>query len=313
MSQLLKEYPLAIAGWILGLSGLGNLLYSYGDVYRNMLGIIASILLVLYIAKLIVYPKQVIKDLNNPLVASILPALSMSIVLLSTYLIQYLPTTAFIIWIMGVILQIVFIIWFTYKFVLNFNIEQVYPTWNIVYVGIVIVGATEHMHGFTNMGKISFWFGFVAYLILLYIVFYRIFKVRKIPKSALPTLLVFPGVTGLLLVGYINIFEKHYMPIVYILIMTILLFYIVALVLLTTKILKLSFYPSFFGLTFPLTMSATSIKLANDTLIKSNQFRFVLKYLIGFQIFVAISIHLYVFIRYIHFIVSKKASSNISD
>lgn len=313
MKQFLKEYPLGIAGWILGLSGLGNLLSSYGNIYRNILGIIACTLLVLYIAKTIMYPKQVIKDLNNPLVASILPAISMSIVLLSTYLIEYLPTISFIIWITGVTLQIVFIIWFTFKFVFNFNIKQVYPTWNVVYVGIVIVSATEHLHGFTNIGKASFWFGLIAYLLLLCLVFYRILKVERITKSALPTLLVFPGVTGILLVGYINVFEIHYMPIVYLLMIAIISFYIFALIILTTKILKLKFSPSFFGLTFPLAMSATSIKLANDTLIKSSQARYLLKYLVGFQISVAILIQIYVFIRYLHFMVSNKKSVNSND
>ena len=57
MEKKIKKVPIPMAGLMLGLAALGNLVQSYGDIYRNILGIISGVLLLLLIAKIAVDPE----------------------------------------------------------------------------------------------------------------------------------------------------------------------------------------------------------------------------------------------------------------
>lgn len=46
---------------MLGLAAAGNLVQSYGEIYRSIFGIISAILLILMIVKTVKYPKGVAK------------------------------------------------------------------------------------------------------------------------------------------------------------------------------------------------------------------------------------------------------------
>jgi exfoliative toxin A/B len=215
MNQILKKYPVPIVGLILGLAAAGNLVQSYGEVYRSILGIISGLLLILMIAKIVKYPKGVAEKLNDPVVASVFPTLSMGIMLLSTYLKPYGASLAFIIWIIGAALHIILILWFTKKFVFNFKVKQVFPSWFIVYVGIVVASVTGPAYKMANAGQVAFWFGLITYLVLLPIVIYRVVIIKEMAEPALPTLVIFAAPASLLLAGYMNSFVTKSMTMVW--------------------------------------------------------------------------------------------------
>lgn len=312
MGHIVKKYPLPIAGLILGLAALGNLVQSYGEIFRNILGVIAGTLLILFIVKLVIYPKQVKEDLNNPVVASVFPAFSMAIMLLSTYLKPYSSIFSFGMWLVGLSLHIILIIWFSIKFVSKFNIKQVFPSWYIVYVGIVVASVTGNAYGMSNIGKVAFWFGFITYLVLLFLVLKRVITVKQMPEPTLPTLAILAAPASLLLAGYMNAFSEKNMTLVYILMALSFIFYVVVLVMLP-KLLKLKFYPSYSGFTFPLVISGIAMKLTNGFLTKSNHSISSLKYFVYFQVIVAVLITLYVLIKYIQFLTaSDETSTTIS-
>ncbi len=310
MNEFLKKYPIPIVGGLmLGLAASGNLVQSYGEGYRNIFGGVSAILLVLMLGKIIKYPKDIAKSLDNPVVASVFPTLSMGgIMLLSTYCTPYLSSFAYAMWIIGIVLHIILILWFTKKFVLNFKIKQVFPSWFIVYVGIVVASVTAPAYKMTNVGQVAFWFGFVTYLILLPIVIYRVIKVKEMPESALPTIAIFAAPASLLLAGYMKSFGTKNMTIVWFLMILSILMY-VSVIIMLFKLLKLKFYPSYSGFTFPLIISGISIKLTNGFLIKSKQAIPWLKYLVKFQEIIAVIITIYVLIRYIQFLLPKENNS----
>lgn len=311
MDKILKKCPLPIAGLILGLAALGNLIQSYGDIYRNILGTAAGLLLVLFLSKLLLYPKQVREDLNNPVIASVFPTFSMAIMLISTYIKPHSNTLAFLLWIAGLCLHIALIIWFSVKFVFKFKIKQVFPSWFIVYVGIVVASVSGSAFDMADVGKAAFWFGFVTYIILLFIVLYRVLKVKEMPELTLPLLIILAAPASLLLAGYMNSFTEKSMFIVYFLMTLSFVFYLAALVMLP-KLLSLKFYPSYSAFTFPLIISGIGMKLANGFLTKSNHPIALLKYLIVFQVIVAVAITLYVLFRYIQFLTaSNKATQSV--
>jgi exfoliative toxin A/B len=301
MSDFLKKYPIPVVGLILGLAAAGNLVQTYGSLYRNILGIISAILFILMLLKIMKYPKSVAESLQNPVIGGVFPTFTMAIMILSTYLKPYAAAISYIMWIIGFVLHIVLILWFTKKFVLNFKIKQVFPSWFVVYVGIAAASVTAPTYNMIIAGKLAFWFGFATYLILLPIIIYRVVRIKELPEQTLPTVVIFSAPASLLLAGYMNSFQVKTMAIVWILMILSVIMYCVVLTILP-KLLTLKFYPSYSSFTFPLIISGIAIKLTNGFLVKTEQVLPLLKYLIKFQEAIGVGLTLYVLIRYILFL-----------
>ncbi len=306
MNAILKKYPVPISGLILGLAAAGNLVQSYGEIYRSIFGIISAALFILMIVKMVKYTAGVKESLQNPVVASVFPTLSMAAMLLAAYLKPLSSIVAFIIWVVGLIAHILMIFWFSKNFVLSFKIKQVFPSWFIVYVGIVVASVTAPAFKMNTAGQIIFWFGFASYIVLLPIVLYRTLKVKEIPEPASPTLIIFAAPASLLLAGYINSFTEKNMSIMLFLAAMSIIMYIYAIIMLP-KLLKLKFYPSYSGFTFPLVISGIAMKLMSGFLSKSGNPVSWLKYLVKFQEAAAVAIVLYVLYRYMQFLTAKEA------
>ena len=61
MKNIIKKTPLPIAGVMLGMVSLGNLIQSYSESLRLLCGFISILIGILLILKVIIYPK-VIKE-----------------------------------------------------------------------------------------------------------------------------------------------------------------------------------------------------------------------------------------------------------
>lgn len=305
MGGIIKKLPIPIVGLMLGLAATGNLVLSYGDTYRNIFGYLSAILLLLVLIKIVMYPKEVKESLDNPVVASVFPTLSMGIMLLATYLKPYAGALAFGMWIIGLILHILLMIIFSKNYLVNFNIKKVFPSWFIVYVGIAVSSITSPAFNMTGVGQIAFWFGFISYLVLFPIVLYRVLKVKNIPEPALPTIVIFSAPASLCLTGYMNAFQEKNMAIVYLLLALSQATYIYILLTLP-KLLKLKFYPSYSAFTFPLVISGIALKVTNGFLINAGHTIELLKYLVKLEEVVAVVMVLYVLFRYIGFLFSKE-------
>jgi len=219
MKELIKKLPLPITGLMLGLAALGNLIQSHSEGLRSLFGLVSAIILVLVILKLIMFQKGVKEALENPVVASVFPTFSMTIMLLATYLKPFNGGLASLFWFAGLILHIGLIIWFTQKFVLNnnYNIKKVFPSWFIPYVGIAVASVSSGAVGMQALGRIIFWFALVSLAVLLPVILKRIFVVKGIPEPAIPTITILAAPTSLCLAGYLNSFETKSTVLVYIL------------------------------------------------------------------------------------------------
>lgn len=146
MDLFLKKYPIPVVGLMLGLAAVGNLIQSYGEMYRNIFGLISAILLVLMVVKILKFLENLKENLDNPVVASVFLTFFMGIMLLSTYIKTISASFAFRLWFVGLIL------WFTKRYTFNFKIKQVFPSWFVVYVGIVVASVTGPSYNMTNIG-----------------------------------------------------------------------------------------------------------------------------------------------------------------
>lgn len=309
---MLRKLPLPITGLMLGLASAGNLVLSYGNFYRNVFGIISGIILVLLIAKILVIPQSVKEGFENPVVASVIPTFSMSLMLLSTYIKPYLSSAAYGLWLCGLVLHCILILLFTIKYILHFNLKKVFPSYFIVYVGIVCASVTAPAFGLLQLGQYIFWFGFSAYLILLPVILYRTIIVKEIPEPAMPTLAIYTAPASLCLAGYLNSFEsKNMLVIGFLSVLSLLMF--VYVIVNMPKLLRLKFYPSYSAFTFPFVITAIAIKSTNAYLIKQGGSIAFLGYFVNLLELWAVIMVTYVLFKYIAFIISKpEAVKNIS-
>ena len=296
--NLIKNIPIPICGLILALLSLGNLTQDIHPYLRYLFGGIGLIFLILILLKICFYPKSIKKDFKNPIIVSSSGTFSMSLMILSTYVFQFNSTIAYAIWIIGIALHILLIIYFTYHFIVHdFNISNVYPTYWIVFVGITMGAITSNVHGVEEIGFLFFIIGFIAMAITLPLVIYRYLKYSDIPDANKPLICIFTAVLSILIVGYLNSAQNISNEFTTVLYIFACIFYIFAL----SKFIEyrnLDFYPSFAAFTFPFVISALATKLTFAKLGCSTSLSPILK----IETAIAIVIVFYILIRYIEFL-----------
>ena len=258
----LKRYPIPIAGLILGLFALGNLVQSYSNEARLVLGAIGLILYVPYLLKVLILNAKLSEPLRNPVAASVFPTFTMATMLLAGYIKPYCPECASLVWYAGVIGHALLIIWFTMNFVIkDFAVKKVFPSWFIVYVGIAVASVSAPVTGRLEIGQYAFWFGLVTYILLLVAVCYRVWIVGEIPAPAMPTTVIFAAPASLLLAGYMVSFPEKNAVMVYALFAASIFFWVVGM-LYFLRTFRGAFIPSHSAFTFPLVISAIAVKMS---------------------------------------------------
>lgn len=301
---MIEKIPLPICGVILALFSLGNLLNDTHPLLKAICATLGMIFLVLIISKLILYPEKIKADFQNPILTSNSGTFSMSLMLLSTYLSLFIPNIAFGIWILGVALHILLMIYFTYHFIIhNFNILTVYPSYWIVYVGITMGAITAHAHNLEEIGIIFFIVGFIAMILTMPLIIYRYIKYTDIPNGNKPLICIFTAVLSILIVGYINSFNtisNEFLIVMYIFACILYIFAFVKFI----EYRNLKFYPSFAAFSFPFVISG----LATKGVISKIGPNIILNNILNIETVIATVIVAYVLMKYIKFL-SRKSST----
>lgn len=301
---MIEKIPLPICGVILALFSLGNLLNDTHPLLKSICVALGMIFLILIISKLILYPEKIKADFQNPILTSNSGTFSMSLMLLSTYLSLFIPNIAFGIWILGVALHILLMIYFTYHFIIhNFNILTVYPSYWIVYVGITMGAITAHAHNLEEIGIIFFIVGFIAMILTMPLIIYRYIKYTDIPNGNKPLICIFTAVLSILIVGYINSFNtisNEFLIVMYIFACILYIFAFVKFI----EYRNLKFYPSFAAFSFPFVISG----LATKGVISKIGPNIILNNILNIETVIATVIVAYVLMKYIKFL-SRKSST----
>ncbi len=301
--NLIRNIPIPVCGLILALFSLGNLTQDIHPYLRWIFGGLGLIFLILILLKIIFYPNDIKQDFKNPVIVSSSGTFSMSLMILSTYIIQFNSTLAYAIWICGIALHILLMIYFTYHFIVNnFNISNVYPSYWIVFIGITMAAITSSVHGIEEIGFLFFIIGFIAMLITLPLVVYRYLKEPNVPDMNKPLICIFTAVLSILIVGYLNSAQCISIEFITILYIFACIFYIFAL----SKFIEyrnLDFYPSFAAFTFPFVISA----LATKGVLSKIGYGEMLNPILKIETAIAVIIVLYILIRYLKFL--KKVGS----
>ncbi|WP_333650014.1 TDT family transporter [Lacrimispora sp.] len=301
---MIKKTPVPMAGLMLGLAALGNLLQSYSEAVRLLCGAISAILGILILCKCLFHFDMVKEDMKNPAVASVSGTFSMALILLSAYAKPFMGSSAVYIWYLGIGLHTLLIVYFTVRFLCKLNMKTVFASYYIVYVGIVAASVTAPAFGQTRLGLGIFWFGLVCCLILLVLVTVRYVKHKEIPEPARPLFCIYTAPVSLCLAGYLQSAEVKSPGMVLFLLILASVLYLSVLIQLP-KFLALPFYPSYSAFTFPVVISAIALKMSAGFLGKAGYSVSFLPALVTVETVIAVCLVVYVFIRYMKFLFSK--------
>lgn len=303
--NIIKKMPYPIAGLILGIAALGNLLQSYSEGLRLGLGAISAILFIMLLIKMITGFEGFKEFMSNPLNASVFATYPMALMLLAGYAKPFIGGASKILWYIGVISQIAIIIYVTVKFLTKKDISMIFASTYIPFAGMGVASITAPAFDAVAIGRIGFWFGLICYLILTPFIFKRIFSLKTIPEPAKPTNGIICAPLSLLLAGYNSSFaeDRNVALMVAMLVISQAIYFLV--VSWIPKLLKTNFKPSFSGFTFPLVISAIALKTSNAFLTKAGMGVPALGILVKIEEAIALVMIVYIFILYMKAIFAK--------
>ena len=303
MKKLLTVMPIPITGLMLGIFALSKLYYGLQlELIGHFFLVVALIILLLLCLKIIYIPKHLVEALNHPVVASILPTFTMSLLLLSGILHSLGFNALFtnLLWLISSGTQIVYVLYFVYRFMIKEKVtmQSVIPGWFVTFVGLAMITATAPSFAY-QFGSIVFFVASTALIILLPFVLKRIFIMRDLPNPIKPMLTILTAPFSLTLDAYLSHFKSINETVVLVLVVIAQFLYFIVLYELQTLI-KLPFYPSFGAFTFPLVVSATGLLLVNNYVSTVADWMEIVVY---FETIIGTSIVLFVIYKYIQFIV----------
>lgn len=305
MDSIIKKLPIPAAGVALGFAALGNLLAPYGEIIRVLCGTVSLCLIALLVAKLVLYPSMICKDMQNSIFASVSATFFMTLMQLAGYLAPTAGVPAFVLWWVAVIGHVTLMVWFSAKYLGNFKLSEVFPTYFICYVGIIVASVTSPIFGMQSVGTVLFWFGFVAYGAMFALITLRYLK-HEIPEPVRPLFCIYSAPMSLSIAGYLAVTEDPNVVFVSVLAVLAQVLFVVVLTQLP-KFIAGGFYPSFAAMTFPFVITATALgKVVSIWAAQGASPVFIewLNVLVGIETIFATAMVLFVLGHYVRFLAS---------
>lgn len=273
--RFLSTLPVPFSGVMLSFACLG-LLFSHlfsgytafpkvGTVLHIICGCIAAFIWLCFIAKCIACFPQIKDALKNPVTASVSGTFCMSTMMLAVYLQEFVGHPAIFLWAFGIVLHIALIIMFSVRFLHPFSLQNVYPSWLVVYVGILVASITSPFFSQEFVGQIIFWFGLVCCILLAPALLIRQFR-YPLSDGLKPLICIFAAPVSILAASYVQAFDADVrVTFGFLAVELVILVYICVLL---PKLLRLSFAPSHAAFTFPFHVTASAFLFGIGVLIK---------------------------------------------
>ena len=257
------------------------------------------ILIVLTFASLLLNPKKIIESFKTSVGMSLFTSITMALMMISIWMKGVFGQANIYIWVVGVILHSIILVIFTIRYVVNFNLNNVTPSWFLVYTGLGIGAITCRDFGMIVFGKATLSFIIFVSVVLAIPILISIFVKRQKVKNAYKPLFSLISVPlGIIIPAYIFVSEKVSSSTV--LWMTILL-QIIFVVVLINSLLQVfnGFYPgwSCYTVSSAITLYATSV--ANDLFISKKLNYVFFQYLLDVEYVVVFIICSIVLLAYL--------------
>lgn len=258
MRNFFASIPIPAAGVALGFAALGNLLRDTSNNLYEICGLLSAIFLLSVLGKLLLSFDEFVNDFKNPVMAGVSATVCMSVMQLATYIHPSLPQLAISVWWLGLLSHIALILFYTKEFLFRFKLDEVFPTYFITYVGIVVAALTSPTFQMETIGLAALAFGIAAYALTFIAVTWR-YSRHAVPEAVKPLFCIYTAPMSLSLAGYMAVVEfKSVMLMAVMQILAQIIFVVVLTQL--PGLLRLSFYPSYAAFTFPFVITATALK-----------------------------------------------------
>jgi len=276
----LRNFPISFFSIILGLSGFSiatqkvadvlNISISIGDLVVYFTTIIFIAISLIYLFKMILFPKSIKEEFQNPVKLAFFPTFSISLILLS---IAYLPISnsfSKVLWIVGLVLHLIFTmkilsIWIQDQ---KFNPRHINPAWFIPVVGNILVPIAGVVHANSEISWFFYSIGIIFWIILLVIFFYRIIFIAELPEKLLPTLFILISPPAIGFISYVKLTGTNtpFSKILY----YFALFTTILLISQFNLFRRIKFYLSWWAYSFPI----ASMMIASVLMLHKTQFEF---------------------------------------
>ncbi|MGL5646798.1 MAG: TDT family transporter [Clostridium sp.] len=297
----LQDYPIGFIGTILGAVTLANVFSLHGypmifDIFIYV-GIFA---LIVYLFKVILYPKVVWGELNNTILMALYPTTTMLLMNIGVYFAKFNYTVGRSIWLAALLLNVFYVVFFLIRHVImKFDITTILPCWYVLLAGISVSCVTsEAMHAKTLVRPI-FYFVVIAVLTSLPVVIYRL-KTVAVPDGQYPLIGIFAAPGSLITISYVTLYKN---PNVYL----VTFFFALSLAavifdyLNLPRVMSLKFAPTFAGYTFPLAIALVAANKVFGYLTKFgyHDYASILKWICGIELFMTTAIIGFILFKFI--------------
>ena len=262
MKVFFKKIPLALSSLVLALFSLSNQINHYALIAQGI-WFLASIGFMLILGRLILGFEQVREDLHNPVIASAFASYFMAAFLFASRL-PLAQIGLSVTWVGLLGLYIAYIIFFSLRFLRPFSLNQVYPSWFVVYVGPAISLVTVPASVPTSIKGLILGVTGLATLSLFPLVLWRMRQIA-IPHLYQPILAILAAPLALLITSSIKSNQRPATIILLALLLFSQAFFFYALNLFV-KLVRKGFMPLFAAFSFPLVNSVNAFKAATTSL-----------------------------------------------
>lgn len=214
MAASLEHFPILLFGAGLGLAGFAAAWREVAAVYGTggWIAILATgiavgvfmILVVLYAMKATRYPATIMKDFKHPVASNFLAVPTITLILLSSNLIEELPTLALILWALGSITNIAITVLILNEWIhRDCTIDHAAPVWFIPIVGNLIIPTMAASLGYPSIGWMVLGFAVLFWIALFTVVFYRMLFSHPLSAALKPSVAIFLAPPSLTFINYL--------------------------------------------------------------------------------------------------------------
>lgn len=298
----LQNLPIGVAATLLGTLTLSNVFALMGfNFFRHLTVNFGVIIIIAGFLKLLYYPKQVFKELDDTVLASIYPTFAMAMMLMASYYVKYSYIVGKTLWLFAILVNLMIIIFFIKNnLIKKFEHHKFLPPYFVPFVGIIVAVITSGDMNSPLLTKIIFYFSFIAYFIILPFMIYRL-ATKPVADIPYPTICIMAAPPSLCLVAYLTLFKT---PNVYLTLFLYSIVFIMNIYMYTKfpKIFRMKFAPTFAGITFPLAITTLGTFKVAQFMVSMNQtdFSTILREFGSIQLIIAcagITFVIYMFVR----------------
>lgn len=259
----LEKMPVPVLPTFVGALTLSNVYAGIGYPWvRHITMWAATIILLLYIVKIIRFPKTCRQEYDTVVPGSLYAAFCMIMMILGSYYFDYVPALGKGMWAIAIVIHAVHILIFSYRNVLKKrDINTFVPSWYVTYNGIMVSCVVGGAMNAAGVLKYIVYYGIIIYFVILPFMLRRLVKVEVKPP-VYHTMAVLLAPCSLCVVSYLNVIPSPNAILLYALyacVLASLLFIVIKL----PKFFAFSFTPGFAGMTFPMAIGiVASTKMA---------------------------------------------------